>query len=66
MVKATTKSANAMPDFDADNTRNILLGVGLLGVGLVTAAAVGLVVVRRRELAEKPYNDFYAMLGIGA
>ncbi len=63
MVKA---KKNAMPDFDADNARKILLGVGLLGIGLVTAAAVGFVVVRKRELADEPENDFYAMLGIGA
>ena len=44
----------------------MLLGVGLLGVGLLTAATVGLLVVRKRELAEAPHNDFYAMLGIGA
>ena len=65
MVKAMKKS-DAMPDFDADNARKVLLGVGLLGVGLLTAAAVGLVVVRKRELADAHDNDFYAMLGIGA
>ncbi len=54
------------PEFNADNSRKVLLGVGLLGVGLLTAAAVGLVVVRRRELGYEYEHDFYAMLGIGA
>jgi|GEM_PF-1823171 len=57
---------NAMPDFDATGARKVLMGVGLIGVGLLTAAAVGFVVVRKKELEDKPDNDFYAMLGIGA
>lgn len=63
MVKAKKNASN---DFDSDSAKKVLLGVGILGVGLLTAAAVGLVVVRRREKGEEPYNDFYAMLGIGA
>ncbi len=64
MVKAKKSS---MPDlFDADGARKVLMGVGLVGVGLLTAAAVGFVVVRKRELRDEPDNDFYAMLGIGA
>lgn len=64
MVKANKN--NPSSDFDAESARKVLLGVGLLGVGLLTAAAVGFVVVRKREQREEPYNDFYAMLGIGA
>ncbi len=50
---------------DAERMKKILLGVGLVGLGLVTAAAVGLVVVRKREtLLYEP--DLDAVLGIGA
>ena len=54
------------PDFDAVQARKIFLTVGLLGAGLVTAAAIGWVMVRRKELLAEPEADFYSMLGIGA
>jgi len=43
---------NASNDFDSDSAKKVLL----------TAA----VVVRRRETGEGPYNDFNAMIGLGA
>lgn len=49
---------------DSDQTKKLLVGVGLIGVGLLTAAAIGLVLVKKREVAEEP--DYDALLGIGA
>jgi len=63
MVKSNTP---VIPHPETETARKILLGVGLLGAGLLAVAAVGYVVVRKRERGEEPYNDFYAMLGIGA
>ncbi len=62
----TKLKKQAMPDFDAKGARKVLMGVGLVGMGLLTAAAVGFIVVRKKELEDQPDNDFYAMLGIGA
>ena len=56
----------ARPEFDEVQVRKILLGVGLLGAGLLTAAAIGMVMVRKQELLVEPEDDFYSMLGIGA
>lgn len=60
---AKTKKG-ALDDLDPEQTKKIIIGVGLLGAGLLTAAAIGLVLMKKKELEEP--EDFYAMLGIGA
>ena len=54
----------ALAELDSDQAKKIFVGVGLLGAGLLTAAAIGLVLIKKKELEEP--EDFYAMLGIGA
>lgn len=55
---------SALAELDSEQTKKLFIGVGLVGAGLLTAAAIGLMLIKKKELEEP--DDFYAMLGIGA